>query len=130
METPSKRILPALISSRPVIIFMVVDLPDPFAPRYPVTSPGRAVKLTSSTAGMLENLFETFCSSSTFSPSTTLCSIRYIEIELRLSSRLLHRYNPVMPAEAKLSHTAALILQAIDGGFIYGFSIMETTGLP
>jgi DNA-binding PadR family transcriptional regulator len=33
-------------------------------------------------------------------------------------------------AEAKLSHTAALILQALDAGFIYGFSIMEMAGLP
>jgi DNA-binding PadR family transcriptional regulator len=32
--------------------------------------------------------------------------------------------------DAKLSHTAALILQALDGGFVYGFSIMEMTGLP
>jgi DNA-binding PadR family transcriptional regulator len=32
--------------------------------------------------------------------------------------------------ETKLSHTAAMILQAVDGGFIYGFSIMEMTGLP
>ncbi|HUB29163.1 MAG TPA: helix-turn-helix transcriptional regulator [Terracidiphilus sp.] len=31
---------------------------------------------------------------------------------------------------AKLSHTAALILQAINAGFVYGFSIMEMTGLP
>ena len=35
-----------------------------------------------------------------------------------------------MPSEAKLSHTAALILQAIQAGFVYGFSIMEMTGLP
>lgn len=35
-----------------------------------------------------------------------------------------------MPAGPKLSHTAALILHAIDAGFIYGFSIMEATGLP
>jgi DNA-binding PadR family transcriptional regulator len=34
------------------------------------------------------------------------------------------------PADAKLSHTAALILHAVDAGFIYGFSIMEMTGLP
>jgi DNA-binding PadR family transcriptional regulator len=33
-------------------------------------------------------------------------------------------------AETKLSHTAALILQALDAGFVYGFSIMEMTGLP
>jgi PadR family transcriptional regulator, regulatory protein PadR len=33
-------------------------------------------------------------------------------------------------SETKLSHTAALILQALDAGFLYGFSIMEMTGLP
>jgi DNA-binding PadR family transcriptional regulator len=33
-------------------------------------------------------------------------------------------------SEARLSHTAAMILQAIDAGFFYGFSIMEMTGLP
>ena len=36
---------------------------------------------------------------------------------------------PKVP-DAKLSHTAALILQALDAGFVYGFSIMEMTGLP
>lgn len=35
-----------------------------------------------------------------------------------------------MAASAKLSHTAAMILQSISAGFVYGFSIMETTGLP
>lgn len=35
-----------------------------------------------------------------------------------------------MVQEAKLSHTAALILHAINAGFVYGFSIMEMTGLP
>ncbi|HMH16093.1 MAG TPA: helix-turn-helix transcriptional regulator [Edaphobacter sp.] len=35
-----------------------------------------------------------------------------------------------MAAEAKLSHTAAMILQAIHAGSIYGFNIMEKTGLP
>ncbi len=33
-------------------------------------------------------------------------------------------------SETKLSHTAAMILQAVDAGFVYGFSIMEMTGLP
>jgi PadR family transcriptional regulator PadR len=32
--------------------------------------------------------------------------------------------------ESRLSHTAALILQALDAGFVYGFSIMEMAGLP
>ena len=35
-----------------------------------------------------------------------------------------------MTQEAKLSHTAAMILQAIQAGHVYGFSVMETTGLP
>jgi PadR family transcriptional regulator PadR len=35
-----------------------------------------------------------------------------------------------MAAEIKLSHTAAMILQAISTGYVYGFSIMEMTGLP
>jgi DNA-binding PadR family transcriptional regulator len=32
--------------------------------------------------------------------------------------------------EPKLSHTAAIILQAIHAGHVYGFSVMEMTGLP
>lgn len=35
-----------------------------------------------------------------------------------------------MPAETKLSHTAAMILQSIEAGHWYGFSVMEVTGLP
>ena len=35
-----------------------------------------------------------------------------------------------MAAEPKLSHTAAMILQAIHCGCVYGYNLMETTGLP
>jgi len=35
-----------------------------------------------------------------------------------------------MPVDAKLSHTAAMILQSIHAGYVYGFSVMEMTGLP
>ena len=35
-----------------------------------------------------------------------------------------------MAGEAKLSHTAAMILQALSAGYGYGFSVMEVTGLP
>ena len=35
-----------------------------------------------------------------------------------------------MALEVKLSHTAAIILRAIQAGHVYGFSVMETTGLP
>ncbi|HMF77007.1 MAG TPA: helix-turn-helix transcriptional regulator [Bryobacteraceae bacterium] len=34
-----------------------------------------------------------------------------------------------MAMEPKLSHTAALILQAIDAGCVYGLSVIEKTGL-
>jgi PadR family transcriptional regulator, regulatory protein PadR len=43
---------------------------------------------------------------------------------------MLHRYNPPVAADTKLSHTAAMILQAIQAGRVYGFSVMEETGLP
>lgn len=35
-----------------------------------------------------------------------------------------------MEAEPKLTHTATMILQALDAGHMYGLSIMEATGLP
>jgi len=35
-----------------------------------------------------------------------------------------------VPSEPKLSHTAAIILQTISTGHVYGYSVMETTGLP
>jgi PadR family transcriptional regulator, regulatory protein PadR len=35
-----------------------------------------------------------------------------------------------MATEAKLSHAATMILQAVGVGYIYGFSVMEATGLP
>ncbi|MGB6941040.1 MAG: PadR family transcriptional regulator [Bryobacteraceae bacterium] len=30
----------------------------------------------------------------------------------------------------KLSHTSAMMLQAIAGGYVYGYTVMEVTGLP
>jgi PadR family transcriptional regulator PadR len=33
-------------------------------------------------------------------------------------------------SEAKLTHTAMMILHAVDAGYVYGLSIMEATGLP
>lgn len=35
-----------------------------------------------------------------------------------------------MASEVRLSHTAAMVLQAISAGYVYGFSLMEVTGLP
>jgi PadR family transcriptional regulator PadR len=43
---------------------------------------------------------------------------------------MLHRYNAAVPLEPKLSHTAAIILQAIHAGHVYGYSVMEMSGLP
>ena len=33
-------------------------------------------------------------------------------------------------AEPKLTHTSALVLQVIHSGVVYGYTIMDTTGLP
>jgi PadR family transcriptional regulator, regulatory protein PadR len=33
-------------------------------------------------------------------------------------------------ADPKLTHTATMILQAIDAGCVYGLSVMDATGLP
>jgi DNA-binding PadR family transcriptional regulator len=35
-----------------------------------------------------------------------------------------------MATELKLSHTAAMILKALDAGHAYGLGVMEVTGLP
>jgi DNA-binding PadR family transcriptional regulator len=35
-----------------------------------------------------------------------------------------------MPDGAKLSHGSAMMLQAICAGYIYGYTVMEFTGLP
>ena len=35
-----------------------------------------------------------------------------------------------MAVASKLSHSAAMVLQTIDAGYLYGFSVMEVTGLP
>ena len=45
----------------------------------------------------------------------------------RLSSSMLHT---VVPEDTKLSHTAAMVLQTIQAGYVYGFSVMDITGLP
>lgn len=47
---PSINAVPLVGASRPSRTRSVLDLPAPFGPRKPVTRPGRAVKLTSSTA--------------------------------------------------------------------------------
>ena len=33
-------------------------------------------------------------------------------------------------ADPKLTHTSAMILQVIQSGIVYGYTIMDTTGLP
>jgi PadR family transcriptional regulator PadR len=35
-----------------------------------------------------------------------------------------------MATVPRITHVTALILQAIDAGFVYGFSIMDMSGLP
>jgi PadR family transcriptional regulator, regulatory protein PadR len=49
---------------------------------------------------------------------------------LLLPSRHLHRYTSTMADAPRLSHTSAMILQAIGAGHVYGYTVMEVTGLP
>jgi len=35
-----------------------------------------------------------------------------------------------MAGAARLSHTSAMILEAVSAGYIYGYTVMEITGLP
>ena len=60
---PPNRISPEPTSISPAIIFMVVDLPEPFGPRYPVISPAGAEKLTLSRASTPGKRLETLRSS-------------------------------------------------------------------
>src|SRR6516162_9272208 len=50
MSWPQTIAVPAVGARKPVIIFIVVDLPAPFGPRKPSTSPRATVKEMSSTA--------------------------------------------------------------------------------
>ena len=107
----------------PVIIFMVVDLPEPLGPRYPVISPGarrKADVIHRRDAGESLGDVAQFEHALPYVASYLCC----------LSSSMLHRYNPSVALEPKLSHTAAMILQAIHAGHVYGYSVMEMTGLP
>jgi hypothetical protein len=83
-----------------------------------VISPARAVKLTSLTAGIERKCLEAFRSSSI---AHTLCSKLYCHCQVECYiGKLRHMVG--------LSHTAAMILQALDSGCLYGFNLMETTG--
>ena len=50
--------VPAVGARKPVIIFIVVDLPAPFGPRKPSTSPCGTVNDTSSTADQRAEIFD------------------------------------------------------------------------
>ena len=50
MSAPQTEAVPDVGARKPVIIFMVVDLPAPLGPRKPSTSPRPTAKETSSTA--------------------------------------------------------------------------------
>jgi PadR family transcriptional regulator PadR len=60
------------------------------------------------------------------------CSAEQVPLHLTnspLACRSLHRYNPLMADGPRLSHTTAMILQAVGTGYIYGYTVMEVTGL-
>ncbi len=49
-SVPSMRMRPVVGGTTPPMIFISVDLPAPFSPTSPITSPGSTEKLTSSSA--------------------------------------------------------------------------------
>src|SRR5688500_9255603 len=53
ISNPATRAVPALGRRKPVIIFMLVDLPAPLGPRKPSTSPAATWKLRLSTARLV-----------------------------------------------------------------------------
>ena len=48
---------------------------------------------------------------------------------LGLACRSLHRYTEGLADEPRLTHTSAMILQAIAAGHVYGYTVMDATGL-
>jgi PadR family transcriptional regulator, regulatory protein PadR len=59
-------------------------------------------------------------------PGGTLCSILLWGCQVAFYIG----YTRGMLAAPMLSHTAAMILQAIHSGYLYGYNLMGTTGLP
>src|SRR5437763_12982307 len=53
ISLPFHKICPAVGCNTPANILTVVDLPDPFGPRYPVTCPGKTENDTWSTTARL-----------------------------------------------------------------------------
>src|SRR5450432_1778136 len=47
-----------------------------------------------------------------------------------LACRSLHRYTAIMADRPGLSYPSATILQALNAGYFYGYTVMEATGLP
>src|SRR3546814_14403403 len=72
------RASPAVGRRKPVIIFIVVDLPAPFGPRNPSTSPRATVSDTRSTALMEPNDFVS--SRVTIISSIDPCFLRDLEV--------------------------------------------------
>ena len=62
--------------------------------------------------------------------NTALCRYLYSRSVLLCQVEIYIGYNGIMARDPRLTHITALILKAIDSGFVYGFSIMEMTGLP
>ncbi len=47
-----------------------------------------------------------------------------------LAGRGLHRYTHAMADAQRFTHTSAMVLQAVSAGHIYGYTVIEATGLP
>src|SRR5580704_19120438 len=84
-EWPKTSICPLVGFSRPSISLTVVDLPEPFGPSRPKTSPRRTSKLTLSTAralGRLQKSLKTFVKPRTETTASPFdCGVRIVDCE-------------------------------------------------
>src|SRR5215471_11183642 len=88
ISTPSRRICPVEGSTRPVSILTVVDFPEPFGPRYPVTSPDFTLKLTSLTTGTRRYRFVNFWTSSVDMTVCVICPFAIYRLTIELSRHM------------------------------------------
>lgn len=62
--------------------------------------------------------------------SVSVWPIIPVHATIELAGRPLHRYTLVMADGPRLTYASCLILQAVATGHIYGYTVMEATGLP
>src|SRR6476620_8865498 len=108
---PEMVTLPAVGLVRPTMTRMVVDLPAPFGPRNPVTRPGRAVKVTSSTARVFPYLLVIRASLNIDSPASLVCAAACCSGDVRRSDA--DRDLPACVTGLQVTHGGRRLVQGV-----------------